>query len=110
MAAANIALGVGWGTVATVSVLAGSTDQRGRCTVTASTSGVAQATATVTLTFADGAYGSAPFAEWRLVANTNGITEAQPMSQTQTTTAIACTHSVLPVDTKTYTFSWCVIA
>lgn len=110
VAASHIAIGAGWGTVATVTVAAGSTDQRGSCTVTASTTGVSQATATVTLTFADGAYASTPFGFVNLQDNTNAITERQPTDVACTTTALSWTNSVLPVDTKTYTFNWLVIA
>lgn len=105
----NFAIGVGWGDAATISVVAGSTDQRGSCTVTASTTGVAQATSTVTLTFIDGAYASTPFGYVNLQDNTNAITERQPTDVACTTTALSWTNSVLPVDTKTYTFNWLVV-
>lgn len=108
--AANFALGAGWGTTASVAVAAGSTDQRGRITVTSAGTGQAQATATVTFTFADGAYVAAPFALVELTDNTNAVTEAQPTAKATTTTTLAWTHAVLPVATKTYTFTYGVIA
>lgn len=109
---ANFALGAGWGDGSTaISVRAGSTDQRGTVTITSAGSNQAQATATVTLTFADGAYASTPPCfSVQLIANTNAVTTAQPMEQACTTTALSWTQAVLPVDTKTYTFSWTVIA
>lgn len=109
--AANIALGAGWGnTPATVTVASGSTDQRGSCTVTSKGTGQSQATATVTLTFVDGAYEKTPFAIVMQTANTHAIAEAQPQSQTVSTTALEWTASVTPVDTDTYTFTWLVVA
>lgn len=108
--AGDIALGVGWGSTASLTVATGSTDQRGSCTVTSAGTGQSQATATCTFTFHDGAYAATPFGRVQLTANTNAITEAQPMSQTTSTTALAWTHSVLPVASKTYTFTWVVVA
>ena len=109
--AGGFALGAGWGTTASLAVTAGSTDQRGSCTITSAGTGQAQATATVVATFIDGSYAATPgCAIVHLTANTNGITEAQPMGQAVTTTTLSWTHSVLPVATKTYTFSWIVIA
>jgi hypothetical protein len=110
VAATHFAIGVGWGGAATISVAAGSNAQRGSCTITASVTTPAQATATVVYTFPDGAFAATPVAMVQLTANTNAITEAQPMSQACTTTALSWTHSVLPVATKTYTFTWYVIA
>jgi len=111
VAAADFAIGAGWGNAASVSsVAAGSNDQRGIVTVTSSGTGQAQATATVTLTFKDGAYAAAPYAIVMLVDNTNAVTEAQPQAQATTTTTLAWKHSVLPVAAKTYTFAYHVIA
>ncbi len=108
---ANIALGVGWGDGTLVKTVAsGSTDQRGSVTITSVGSNQAQATATVTLTFVDGAYASTPFAMVMLTANTNAVTTAQPQSQVISTTGLSWIASVLPVDTKTYTFTWFVVA
>ena len=108
---AAFALGAGWGGTASLAVRAGSTDQRGSVTITASATTPAQATATVAFTFVDGAYAATPsYFDVRLVANSNAITEAQPMSQTCTTTALGWTHSVLPVAAATYTFNYCIIA
>lgn len=109
--AGDIALGVGWGDGTLVKTVAtGSTDQRGSCTITSVGANQAQATATVELTFADGAYASTPFALCALVDNSEGVTVAQPTDVVATTTALSWLHAVIPVDTKTYTFTWAVIA
>jgi hypothetical protein len=109
---AAFALGVGWGsTGAVTSVAAGSNDQRGSVLITAGGSGLAQATATVTFTFVDGAYTSTPFVRVQLVDNSNAVTEsAVPQAQTATTTAASWKHNVLPVAAATYRFAWTTIA
>lgn len=110
-AAANIALGAGWGTTASVAVTAGSNDQAGQFVVSSAGTGQAQATATVTFTFADGAYAAAPRGFIvTLASSTNAVTEAQPTAVACTTTALSWTHSVLPVTAKTYTYNYIVIA
>lgn len=108
--AADIALGAGWGNAASVAVAAGSTDQRGACTVTSGGTGQAQATATCALTFHDGAYQATPFGSAELTGNTHAVTEAQPQGQSCSTTGLAWCHSVIPVSANTYTFNWCVVA
>ena len=91
-----------------LTVAAGSTDQVGRITIECDAT-AAQATATVTLTFVDGAFAAAPFAQVALSTG-NAISDAQPVDVTTTTTTLAWTSGVLPVDTKTYTFTYFVIA
>jgi hypothetical protein len=111
VAAGDFALGAGWGNSASVSAVAsGSNDQRGIITITSAGTGQAQATATVLLTFKDGAYAGTPFAKVQLIDNSNAITEAQPQGQTISTTQLGWTHSVLPVASKTYKFFYEVIA
>lgn len=110
VAAANFALGAGWGSAATFTVTAGSTDQVGQIVITASTTTPAQATSTVTLTFVDGAYAAAPFGFVNLNNSTQAVADAQPTAVTCTTTALAWKSGVLPVDTKVYTYNYCVIA
>lgn len=102
--AANFALGAGWGAGSTVAVQAGSTDQRGIVTVTTAGGGQAQATASLTLTFADGAYGKQPFGRFQLIDTNDALTTAQPIAQTISTTQLACVAAVLPVTAKTYKF------
>lgn len=109
--AANIALGVGWGDGANViTVIAGSNDQRGSFTIQSIGANQAQATATVALTFADGAYASVPFAIVTLANNDNAVTTAQPQAVACSTTVLSFTQSVLPVATKIYKFNYHVIA
>lgn len=110
--AADFAIGAGWGGTATKSVRSGSTDQRGIITITASATTPAQATATIALTFADGAYASTPaFFQWTLLSCDNAVAEPNSFSaQACTTTALTCTFGTLPVATKVYVFSYLVIA
>lgn len=108
VAAANFVVGAGWGTVAAFALTAGSTDQRGSFTVTASTTGVAQATATIVFTFADGAWAAAPFCI-ATTTNNNSI-DTGHVTWSSTTTALTLTFSLLPVDTKVYTFTYALIA
>jgi hypothetical protein len=109
--AAMITLGVGWGDGAvTKTVAAGSTDQRGSVTITSVGANQAQATATVSLAFADGAFAATPFAHVMLTSNDNAVTTSQPQSQAVTTTTLSWTAAVLPVATKQYTFTWFVVA
>ena len=103
LAAGDVAIGAGWGTVATKAILTGSNAQRGRVAVTASTTGLSQATATVVITFPE-PYSSAPFCI-PSVTSTSAIDEGHIL-WTSTTTALTLTFSVLPVDTKVYTISW----
>jgi len=102
--AADFALGVGWGGVTTATVASGSNAQRGSFTITAQNTSPAQATATVVFTFPDGAWSSAPFGLVN-VTSTSAIDEGHVVLTT-TTTAATMTFSVLPVNTKVYTFRY----
>ena len=68
LVAGNVALGAGWATEGTVAITAGSNDVGGQFVVTCGATSPAQATATITVTFADGAYNAAPFV---IVTTTN---------------------------------------
>lgn len=107
---ANFTLGAGWGTAATFTVATGSNDRRGQLAITASTTGLAQATATVLHTFVDGAFASAaPFA-FSTTTNDNSLTAASAFKATTvTTTTCLWTHSILPVDTKIYILNYWLI-
>lgn len=109
---ANIALGAGWGTTASIAMTnALSNDQAGTFTITSSGTGQAQATANVTLTFIDGAYEGVPRAAIvTLQSSSNAVTEAQPTQVTSSTTALSWRHSVLPVAAATYRYSYLVVA
>lgn len=111
LAAANIALGAGWGTTASVAITTGANDTAGILTVTSAGTGQAQATANVTVTFADGAYAATPRAcIITLLSSSNAVTEAQPTQGAVSTTTVSWRHSVLPVAAATYKFSYLVIA
>lgn len=110
VAAANFAIGAGWGGTATFTVTAGSTDVRGQIVITASATTPAQATATVALTFVDGAYSAAPFPIVSLASSTSAVADAQATAVVATTTALSWTSGVLPVATKVYTYNYAVIA
>lgn len=106
---ANFVLGAGWGGSTTV-VTAGSNDQRGELVITGVTGGgLAQATATVTFTFADGAYAAAPWA-FAVTDNDNSIDTGRWIKGTASTTAQVWTYSVLPVNGKIYKLQYFVIA
>ncbi len=108
---ANIALGAGWGSTATVSAVdAGANDQRGNFTITAGGSGLAQNTATVTLTFVDGAYAATPYAVVVLAVSSNAANEPQPTAQACSTTQLSFKAGALPVAAATYKYSYIVVA
>jgi shikimate 5-dehydrogenase len=104
----DFVLGAGWGGTATAVLLAGSTDQAGTLTITASATTPAQATATVVHTFKDGAYKNAPHS-MVIVTSNSAIDEGHVVSTT-TTTAGTWTFSVLPVATKIYVFKYLYVA
>lgn len=106
---AAFVLGAGWG-ASTMAITSGSTDQRGELTITCATGGgLAQATATVTMTFLDGAYAAAP---WPLTNsdNDNSIDTGRFAVTSRSTTAVVWTFSVLPVNTKIYKLRWMLSA
>lgn len=108
--AANFVLGAGWGGAATITVTAGSTDQRGEIVITASTTTPAQATASVVHTYRDGAWAATP---WVMLESTNdnSLTAAFEFQITSISTT-ACTWQarVLPVDTKIYKIRYLYVA
>lgn len=101
----DFALGAGWGTTASLAFVGTApTDQRGKFTVTSTGTGQSQATATVVFTFKDGAWESAPTC---IVTTTNDNSiDTGHVTWTSTTTALTLTFSLLPVDTKVYTFTY----
>jgi hypothetical protein len=110
VAAANFAIGAGWGGTATFTVTAGSTDVAGQIIITASATTPAQATATVVFTFVDGAYSAAPIPIVSLANSTSAVSDAQATSVAATTTALSWCSGVLPVATKVYTYNYALIA
>lgn len=109
LASTHFALGVGWGDGTNVlAITTGSNDQRGKFTITTDGANQAQATATVVITFADGAYAAAPFCIVT-TTNTNSI-DTGHVTWSSTTTALTLTFSLLPVTAKVYTFTYACIA
>lgn len=108
LATGNVAIGAGWGTTRSFAITAGSNDQAGQIVVTASGASFSQATATITITFADGAYPSTPRCVLITTTNDNSI-DTGHATYSVTTTALTITFSVLPVDTKIYKFNYLVI-
>lgn len=108
VATANFAIGVGWGSTGSLALTTGSTDQRGQVVITAGGAGLAQATATVVFTFADGAYASAPFC-LATTTNDNSI-DTGHVTWSSTTTALTLTFSLLPVNTKIYKINYMLVA
>jgi hypothetical protein len=109
LAAGDVAIGAGWGTTATKAITAGSNDQAGQIVVTSSGASQAQATATVVITFADGAYASTPRCVLVTTTNDNSI-DTGHCTYSVTTTALTITFSLLPVDTKIYKINYAVFA
>lgn len=108
IAAADVAIGEGWGTTGTKTVTSGSNDVAGQVVVTASGASFAQATATVTITFKS-AYASTPRCVLVTTTNDNSI-DTGHATYTVSTTSLVLTFSVLPVDTKIYKLNYLVIA
>lgn len=95
----------GFGATGSVALAVGSTDARGRFTVTAA--GAAPANpATATLTFRDGAWPQAPFA---IVAMNGGTGVQAAPTWVLTTTTLVITYPALPVAGQTYTFEYLVL-
>lgn len=108
VAATHVALGAGWGD-STKTVGTGTNDVAGQVVVTAVTGGgLAQATATIVITFAS-AYKVAPRVCIATVTSTSSIDEGH-VTWSCTTTALTLTFSVLPVNTKVYTFNYLLVA
>lgn len=110
LVAGNVALGAGWGADATVELTSGANDVAGQLVVSALVGGgaMAQATATVTITFAT-PYSAAPRAVLISTTNTNSL-DTGHATYTVSTTSLVITFSLLPVTAKAYTFNYAVIA
>ncbi len=105
LVAGDFVLSAGWGTTATIGGLvtgAGSHDARGSFLVTSSGTGQG-ANPTVTFTFKDGAWGTAPFA---IVVRSGGDQLSVVSTWTTTTTTLVLTFNGTPVAAETYTFSY----
>ena len=107
VAAADFAVGAGWGATGSVTnVRTGSNDQAGSFTITAAGGSYAQATATIVLTFKDGAYASAPRAVHVSMSNAVAL-DTGHATWSCTTTALTITYLVLPA-AGAYTFTYTV--
>ena len=107
-AATHCVVGAGWGTASVFALGSGSNDVAGSFSITASTTGVAQATATLVITFAT-PYASTPRVVLTNATNDNSIDTGR-YKAVVTTTTLTLSHSLLPVDTKVYLGSYVVIA
>lgn len=102
----DFVLSAGWGASASIDQLsATATDLSGRLRVTAAGAGLA-ASPTITLTFKDGAFNSAPFA---VVTRTSGGSQMTvPFSVTTTTTTMVLTLEGTPTGGQTFGVHWAV--
>ena len=107
LAAGNLAVGVGWGATGSAVFTSGANDVAGQVVVTAAGGTYAQATATVTITFAS-AYATAPRAVILSMVNAVAI-DTGHASYAVTTTALVITYKVLPA-AGVYTFDYLVVA
>jgi hypothetical protein len=104
-AAGDYALSAGWGNTASVAVATGSNDQRGTITITSA--GIGQAVnATITLTFKDGTWTTAPFALAKQEGGTGVISDC---TEVASATTLIITFTGLPVAASTYIFTYIVL-
>jgi hypothetical protein len=96
---------LGWGSSATVSIYPRSTDQRGQIAVTANGSGVG-ANPTITLTFHNGPWFTAPFA---VVGRNDPNAPGRAPTWRTTPTTLVITFQGTPVAGSVYRFAWMVI-
>lgn len=108
VAATDCVVGAGWGTASVFALTAGSNDVAGSFSITASTTGVSQATATLVITFKT-PYASTPRTVLTTSTNDNSIDTGR-YKAVATTTTLTLTHSLLPVDTKVYLGSYVIVA
>lgn len=107
LTASNLAVGAGWGATGSAVFTSGANDVAGQVVVTAAGGTYAQATATVTITFAS-AYATAPRAVILSMVNAVAI-DTGHASYAVTTTALVITYKVLPA-AGVYTFDYLCIA
>lgn len=101
--AGDFALSAGWGNTATVSAVAtGSKDACGEITVTSAGTGQA-ANPTITLTFKDGTWTTAPFPLSKQVGGSGAIAD---ITETATATTMVLTWNGTPSASATYIIRW----
>lgn len=107
LAAGNLAVGAGWGATGSAVFTSGANDVAGQVVVTAAGGTYAQATATVTITFAS-AYASTPRSA--IITNVNAVAiDTGHTSYVLTTTSLVITYKVLPA-AGAYTFDYLIVA
>jgi hypothetical protein len=106
LVAASVVPSAGFGSTASVIVTAGSTDSRGRFSITCSGTGQG-ANPTCVLTFADGAWDAVPFAHFSRAdaVATAGLVRVT----TRTATALTFTFIGTPVANDVYIFDYFVV-
>lgn len=107
LAGGGLAVGAGWGVSGSAVFTSGANDVAGQVVVTAAGGTYAQATATVTITFAS-AYATAPRAVILSMVNNVAI-DTGHASYVVTTTSLVITYKVLPA-AGAYTFDYLCIA
>jgi hypothetical protein len=112
LVAGDVAIGAGWGTVATKAIRSGSNDARGAITVLATTTGLDVTTSTVTVTFAK-AKSIIPVVK---VSRDNGDEAAVPDTITKgflvvstSKTGFVVAATTVAADTKKNGFSYIVV-
>lgn len=108
VATTDVALSAGWGTNATVSAVTGN-DSRGTITVTTSALDTPTANPTLTLTFKDGTWTSAPFAVSNMSDQGTGTLATASCHATATTLVIAYVGTPTALVSRTYVFNYIVI-
>lgn len=108
LAASDCVVGAGWGTASVFALAATANDVAGNFSITASTSGVAQSTATLVITFKT-PYAATPRAVLTNATNDNSIDTGR-FKAVVTTTTLTLTHSLTPVDAKVYLGNYVIVA
>lgn len=108
LVAGDVAIGAGWGTTpGTLAIAAGSNSQRGTFTVTCGSGSLAQATATLVVTFPK-AFDNVPFAQVTVASGgTAAVTKF--WIATATATTLTLTFNTLPVAAETHIVNYLVI-
>jgi len=108
IATTDVALSAGWGANATVSAVSGD-DTRGQITVQTSAIDTPTLKPTLTLTFKDGTFTTAPYAVASLNDQSTGILGAISCHTTATTLVIAYDGTPTALTAATYIFNYHVI-
>ncbi len=108
VATTDWALTAGWGAGATISAVTGN-DSRGTVTVTTSIADTPALNPTITLTFKDGTWTSAPFAVANMNTASTGLLGAASSSTTATTLVIQFDGTPTALSANTYIFNYIVI-